>query len=165
MKILWIFLLLTVFGCEKFDHSNLLVPNCSLCDYAESIEGLYRGSVGGFSVTNNPNVPSPSYNGDSMTMNVQQIFLNQSAYIDSTKMYFVTEYWYDIDLIHKFDTIEILSDDGYVEHNAYLEYSSSALPQESYYWINNDTISIRGTLYNPAMSSNVNIYGALLLKQ
>ena len=165
MKIIWIILLLIIVGCKKNEHP---LPNCSLCNYAENIEGIYRGRVDGYNgllLQNNPNVPdSPT---DSMTMTLQHIFMNQDPYTDSTIMFFRTEYWYDLNQIHKFDTIMIKSEDGYFENDAYLEFAPNAKASYSYFKIKDETVRIKGIDYNPYFMNGtyINVYGAILIKQ
>lgn len=163
MKVYWFILILVSFGCSKYEHPDLKTPSCTLCAFADSLEGTYRGMAIGFSLIDNPAV---NYNpSDSMTMVVQQIFLGDSPYIDSSRMHFVTEYWYDYTQIHKFDTIEIIRDDGYVEHDAYREFGVSSPHPSSYYWVTPDHISIGSTVFNPDLMANIVVYSAYLIKQ
>lgn len=86
MKRYFILTFLIITACSKFEHTELdLNPPCVLCDWAEQREGTYTGTV--FSGS------SPNSGGYSnKTIEVQHIFLNQSTYDDSTRMYFnITE--------------------------------------------------------------------------
>lgn len=150
-------------GCSKYEHPEMAVPNCELCPYAESIEGTYRGRAGGLAVTPNPELPF--YHTDSMTMIVRQIFLGQSPFIDSTKMFFETEYWFDYTQTHKFDTIEITSEAGHVEHHAYSEFGSDEtfINSDSFYIIYNDSIRINTIEYLPSIGLT-SVFAATLKK-
>lgn len=72
-----------VSSCNKFEHETFTVPSCELCDYAETLEGTYRGLSSG--------IFAPNYS-DSMTLFVEQIFLGNSQYEDSTYLHFKV-YW------------------------------------------------------------------------
>ncbi len=74
----YVWILLFIFSCNKFEYSEAKVQPCSLCDYAKQLEGEYRGF--------NQSV-LPYYN-DSVTAYVDQIFLGNSHYEDSTVMHF-----------------------------------------------------------------------------
>ena len=79
-------ILMLMQSCKKYKHEEPQLPDCVLCDYAASIEGTYRGFVTGIS--------APNY-GDSMNVILEQIFLGNSQYEDSTYMHF--KIYYDFD--------------------------------------------------------------------
>lgn len=103
-------LLVGAFGCNKFEHETLTLPNCELCDYAESLEGIYRGMSGGFS--------APNY-GDSVTITVEHVFLGNSQYEDSTFVKLKVDYDFDSSSEIKTHIIELLNSSG--ECDAYME--------------------------------------------
>jgi hypothetical protein len=93
-------------SCEKFEYTDQQLLPCTLCDFAESINGTYRGHATGI------NVPS---NSDSVTVTVQQIFLGNSHYEDSTILCFVTKQAFDQYPTYIItDTVQIKSPDGEV---------------------------------------------------
>ena len=70
-------------GCRKFKHTADSNPRCSLCAYAESLEGSYYGEAEGLSVASATN----QWN-DSLRVTVEHVFLNKGTYYDSTVMWF-----------------------------------------------------------------------------
>lgn len=103
---LFILLLGLVFSCEKFKHTDQQIPSCTLCDFAESLNGTYRGHATGI------NVP---YNSDSVTVTVQQIFIGNSQYEDSTILCFATQRAFDqFPTYISRDTVQIAFSDGIV---------------------------------------------------
>ncbi len=93
-----------LFGCQKFQHSEITAANCELCPYAQTLEGTYRGIA-----------YNSWYGPDSATVTVQQVFLGNSAYEDSVFMYFNIELEYDsipYGPTKSSDLIRINSDDG-----------------------------------------------------
>lgn len=91
MKIRYsIFLLLALFSCGKFEHHEPdLNPSCEMCAWADSLEGLYSGTM----IHENYVNGSSSIWTDSLYVQVEHTFVNQNPYHDSTVMYFrLTEY-------------------------------------------------------------------------
>lgn len=103
-NILLLLSIILFFSCEKFEHSELNVPNCNLCDYASSVEGTYRGY-------RNSIYPQQE---DSLTILVQQIYLGNSQIEDSTIIFLEMTTIYD-NLISFpiIDTIRIDNSQGY----------------------------------------------------
>lgn len=95
-------------GChKKFDHKSFVkteIPsNCPLCDYADSLQGQYRGLATGFE--------TPS-NHDSLTITMEHIYLNLGNSLDSTKMFFRRIRQYDTTTDPETDTVAISSSNG-----------------------------------------------------
>jgi hypothetical protein len=90
-------------SCKKeFDHKELSIKNCDLCNFAKDVEGRYRGLGEGVKFQGK----TPMI--DSLTIELSQIFLNQSKYEDSTFIYFHANVVYDSILNSNFeDTIQI----------------------------------------------------------
>jgi hypothetical protein len=115
-KIIFLSCALILFGCKKMEYDNEIDfsdLSCELCDFAEQIEGHYLGVSNAYASTAD----------DSVTFDVQQIFLNESTFIDSTLMYFtVTQKIYrsngDIligaSYLPENDTIIVSSTEGWV---------------------------------------------------
>lgn len=80
------FVLFSLLSCKKFDHQELELPNCELCDYAPTLEGSFRGYASGIAV--------PNY-GDSMNIVLEQVFLGNSQYEDSTYIHYRVTYNFD----------------------------------------------------------------------
>lgn len=77
---------MTVFlSCKKkFDHfvesgSPEPLTSCELCQYADSLEGTYRGYFTGIHYYTSP---------DTINIDLEHIFLNLGTVEDSTKMFF-----------------------------------------------------------------------------
>jgi len=143
------FVLMFIFSCEKFDYKDVEpTSNCSLCGYAASLNGTYRGYAKGLGV--DYEIP-PSYNeGDSVTITVQQVFIGNSSIEDSTRMRFIISTTYDSWPLGKApytNVIEILSTNGTVEEseNEYRGLINSAGEPEygSYYYVYKDSIDVQ----------------------
>ncbi len=160
-----IVVLLTFFilGCSK--DKAVEIPRCELCNFAESLNGTYKGIASGVAVyPDNPSIPFS--NNDSITIIVSHIFLHQNQIDDSTNMYFLPEYWYEMDQIHKFDTLKISSLDGYVQDKKFpVQMLPSSISGNSYYKLNKDSIQINVEVYDQNSGSNVPVYFAKLYKQ
>ena len=89
MKYLLIAVLFLIFGCEKeFENKELneIPDNCELCDFADSLNGVYLGEICGIFL------PSGVNCNDSCSYTVQHVFLPENgSYIDSTIMFFNVE--------------------------------------------------------------------------
>lgn len=87
MKLLTTFILLAVilFGCKKFDHKNseVEIPSCELCSWADSLEGEYAGHYD-YSISGMVQFETT----DSLHFTVQHIYLNKGPLDDSTRMFF-----------------------------------------------------------------------------
>lgn len=132
---LFLFSLLLV-SCSKYDHTELdLTSDCHLCDWAESRNGLYSGMMNG------------SAGGVQVSFDVQQVFLNQSNFDDSTRMYFqVTETWQNNGDVFQW-TGSTLDSVGSIDGaNGY------------YFVIQGDSIQVSKTEYGPGWIS-YSIYG------
>ena len=90
-------------SCNKFEHETQTIPNCELCDYAETLEGSYRGASGGIGV--------PNYD-DSVTISVAQVFAGNSQYEDSTLIRLKVDYDFDSSPTTRTHTIQLLNDNG-----------------------------------------------------
>ena len=110
-----------LFGCSKFDHQDLNVQqSCDLCDYADSLNGTYRGLV-----LNNelPAFVQLGDNYDSLTITVEHIFLNNDPYGDSLYMNFATSFAFDSIPDITYDTIQIRSASGQVHDSEFDTYN------------------------------------------
>ena len=101
-----------VLSCKKMDYSEL-GTSCELCAFASETEGTYRGlmswdSIMGINPNNNVTL------SDSVTVDVEHIFLNNNAYDDSTTMYFRTTWVRDQVGVINVDTIQIHDPNGVV---------------------------------------------------
>ena len=147
IKCAFLAFVLCIFGCRK--HESFTYTTCELCDYAKGIEGTYKGVVNGFVFFINEHYT------DSATLEVQQIFLNNNTYDDSTMMYFSVTRTDNHFGSTNYDTIQINSISGNVL------YKNLTYPEE--YWIRNGTARI---LYAQPIISDYKItYDALLIKQ
>lgn len=84
LSILFLGLTFIILSCEKeFEHTNPIEVNsdtaCHLCNYADSLEGTYRGVVSYY-----PWQPS----NDTINIDVEHIFLSFGNHKDSTLMIF-----------------------------------------------------------------------------
>ncbi len=86
-KIIYTFFSITLFviSCQKFNYQEKSTPSCELCSYADSLEGNFRGKFIGVQF----------YPNDSMTVNVEHIFLHNNNYDDSTNMYLKVSYIFE----------------------------------------------------------------------
>ena len=151
---------LVITGCKKFEHGTTDSPvACDLCAYAEGIEGTYRGEVNG-------QFPGGSSYVDSVTMTVQQIFLNNNAYDDSTTMYFATTHAMDTQgTSTDYDTIQIRSADGEVWFAGGEQFSNNGIiGTNTDFWIRNDTINRKLRLLTMT-GYTYTTYDGYLLKQ
>lgn len=155
--------LLALFSCKKYEHEDFNIPSCELCDFAKSIEGTYRGLAGGYAVIDNPSVPY--WPTDSITLMIEQIFIGESDYIDSTRMHFVTKHWFDYSPTPKYDTIEIIRPDGYVENEAYKNFGGPYTHPHNYYYITPDSIRINCEFYNLDMGgTSMSSFGTVMYR-
>ena len=83
-RIIVLSILTVLCGCQKFEHSDVKASSCELCTYANTLEGTYRGKISCY-----------WYGNDSATVEIQQIFLGNSLYEDSTYMYFTAQLTFD----------------------------------------------------------------------
>ena len=135
-------LLLVLFSCNKYEHPPQETPACTLCPFAKSIEGTYRGLAVGYGVKNNPNLGS-SFPKDSLTLIVEQVFQGKSNYIDSTIMYFKTTHYFDFDTAQVHKIIQIKRPDGYVENNAFRMFTGGAYSHSSnFFYIQPDEAKV-----------------------
>lgn len=90
MKRYALLLFLFIMSCSKFEHTDLNPnPPCDLCDWASERDGVYSGVMYAYD-----NSTSSYEIGDTVTFTVDHVFLNQSSFDDSTRMYFeITETW------------------------------------------------------------------------
>jgi len=146
-------------ACKKFEHGSVESPTCSLCGFAESIEGTYRGEVQGV-------YPGAGAYVDSVTMTVQQVFLNNNAYDDSTIMYFATTHTMDNEGVGTvYDTIQIHGTDGVVMYPGSEQFNYNGLAgKNTDFWIRNDTIN-RSLRLLTMTGSTYTTYEGFLLKQ
>lgn len=152
--------LVAITGCKKFEHGTVEAPsNCSLCSFAESIEGTYRGEISG-------DYPGGGPYTDSVTMTVQQVFMNNNAFDDSTTMYFATTHTMDNEGAGtEYDTIQIRSADGIVEFPGSAQFNYNGLVgRNEDFWIRNDTIN-RKLLMLTMTGTTYTTYEGFLLKQ
>ena len=142
MRLALLSMCLLLLSCsKKFDHTTLDVPACELCDYADSLEGTYRGRAAGSSVWDNPSYPGGQ--SDSITMIATHFFLGKSAYMDSTRMFIKLEFWNDYLQIHKFDTLEITKKDGTVFRNLRTELGANNTHPNSFFHLDPENIQIQ----------------------
>lgn len=104
-------------SCKKVDYSSLS-STCELCQFANETEGTYRGVMSWDSVVTM--FPDVTLLSDSVTVEVEHIFLNNNPYDDSTIMYFRTTWIRDQVGVVDVDTIQIHSQKGNV--NFYSNY-------------------------------------------
>lgn len=112
-------------SCKKNDneyeyaHHIFSNPGCSLCGFADSLNGTYKGLAKGVLV---PNAFGTSPDSDSVTMTVSQVFLNQSTYEDSVYMYFAVSFRYHSQSTIKWDTVQIVDTTGVTQNEEYLSF-------------------------------------------
>jgi len=142
MRILFVLLSCSIIlSCKKFKHANQTLPACTNCAFADSLSGTYRGHAYGVEV---PYL----WDGDSVTLQVEHIFMKDSKYEDSTVMHFRTAFKYDSATDTVYDTVQILSNSGLVLNNAwnkYVHFSSndiSYLSAYNYYIIKPDKVRL-----------------------
>lgn len=102
-------------GCKKFDHSYSEYERCELCDFADSLEGVYSGISSGIY---DP-FKYPYFSGDTFEYNVEHIFMNHGNYLDSTLMYFKVWGKFDFQQTYRYDTLIINSRSGSVIKDGY----------------------------------------------
>ncbi len=98
-------------SCKKVDYSEL-GTSCELCAFASVTEGTYRGLMTWDSTS--LTFPSGIILSDSVTVNVEHLFLNNNPYDDSTTMYFRTTWTRDQVGVINIDTIQIHNENGTV---------------------------------------------------
>lgn len=87
MKITYLFLLILLYSCNKFEHHEPAInASCELCELADQMEGLYSGEMRYY--LNTPVGYPDSIRYDSVFIDVTHIFINENPYHDSTVMYF-----------------------------------------------------------------------------
>lgn len=104
------FVLFSLLSCKKFDHQELPIPNCELCDYAPTLEGSFRGYASGIAV--------PNY-GDSMNIVMEQIFLGNSQFEDSTYIHYHVSYSFDSSTDNYQDVIRLKQANGTFHETIY----------------------------------------------
>ena len=135
-------MLLTIVGCNKFEHEELTIPDCDLCNYASTLNGSYRGLSEGNAV---PNM------SDSVTIMFEQIFIGNSQYEDSTFIYFEVVYDFDTSVGTSVDTIQLMNSSGNCftrmtnVFSLVLSYPFKYKPV--FYQLNVDSLSIESTYY------------------
>lgn len=124
-----------VASCNKFEHETFILPNCELCGYAETLEGTYRGLSYGIAV--------PDFS-DSITITVEQVFLGNSQYEDSTFMRFKVYYDFDSSFDVEIHNITLLNSSGNCEANmsSVLGTSNQSSHPENYYEFASDSLKI-----------------------
>ena len=150
---------LVIVGCNKFEHESVEAPlACDLCSFAQGIEGTYRGEIHG-------DPPSGPY-VDSVTMTVEQVFMNNNSYDDSTTMYFATTHTMDTQGAGtEYDTIQIRTSEGDIWFPRHEVFNMNGLAgMNTDYWIRNDTIN-RKLRFSTPFSSTMITYEGFLLKQ
>ncbi len=130
-------------SCKKFKHQDLALPACSLCAFADSLNGTYRGFADGMATPEN----NQTGWGDSVTMTVEHIYMHTSQYEDSTVMHFRTSFKYDSEIKTIYDTIQIKGPYGVVLNEAYRTYAyipkdENYYASENYYVIDPQQIRI-----------------------
>lgn len=82
-KFIFIIVITGLISCKKFSHDTepLVAQSCELCAYADALTGEYEGMIDGIL---NPFFGS---NNGLMHVELEHIFLDQGAYIDSTIMF------------------------------------------------------------------------------
>lgn len=143
-----LFTAIVLFSCEKYDHMNIVIPDCELCDYAASVEGSYRG----FRDALYPELE------DSLTVLVQQVYLENSQIEDSTIMFLETTTIFDnITWGPIIDTVRVDNSQGYnmdhVQGNS-----------EEFYFIRDDSLEIRRD-QQTSQSSYICLTCGILYKQ
>lgn len=121
----YLILVVMLVACGKYKHKPLSNPQgCKLCPLASSLVGTYRGQV------YIRGLMTGIITNDSATMTLDQVFLNNSTFDDSTTMYFATTYVHDSSattIIH--DTVNIHDLTGTVVNMG-----------KERYWMRNDSI-------------------------
>lgn len=86
-KTIFIVLVIGLISCKKFSHDTepLTASNCIACEFAESLEGEYEGTV--LSMVSIPFTSSFHYGSTLMKAKLEHVFLNKGTYIDSTIMF------------------------------------------------------------------------------
>ncbi len=141
--------LLTVFAlalisCSKFEHETLELPSCDLCEYAPSLEGSFRGYASGIAV--------PNY-GDSMNVSLEQIFLGNSQYEDSTYIHYRATYNFDSSTDNFEKIIRLKNTDGefvqtiYFGSGSFVSYVDSVKIYNSGFDGVGNNVYISGMLY------------------
>ena len=171
-KLIPLLLLLLTNSCNKFEHLDLTYyPTCDLCNFAESLNGTYRGYATGLGV--DYEIPMVANSGDSVTMTVQQVFIGNSSIEDSTRMRFLTSITYDSwppgNTPHT-NIIEILRSDGFVEEGENKYKGLCVLGGEpqmySHYFILSDSLDVRYVVKmgSAQYAMNLNAFKAVLYK-
>lgn len=85
-KIAIIVLGILLISCKKFSHETppLEALSCKSCAYADALNGSYEGTISGILI---PFTSSPYVGGTTMIVQLEHVFLNKGAYIDSTIMF------------------------------------------------------------------------------
>lgn len=156
-SVILIALVCVVTSCNKFEHTTFTLPNCELCDYAETLEGTYRGLAGGLSV--------PNY-ADSVTITVEQVFANNSQYEDSTLIRLNVDYNFDSSGIIRVHTIQLLNSSGKCKANMADVYGPSGMQSGTvYYQFVQDSLKITYTNYTGSSGSWYQYFGGKFKKQ
>jgi hypothetical protein len=79
MKYVGLTICIILLSCKKFEHKEFKISECVLCEYADSVEGVYRGYFkNGLA----------SYLNDSANVVVEHFYPQSSVIEDSSIMYF-----------------------------------------------------------------------------
>ncbi len=152
-RIAVLFMILTIsllqVSCDKYNPGVLTNPtNCELCSYADNVVGTYRGERIGF------NLLTSSFYSDSLTITLEQVFLNNNLYDDSTSIYFIMGSTYDTNVgITYYDTVTVKDETGKVMYE-----------DEAEFWIRNDSIYYKMN-YSSWGGSQYMLYEGIFLKQ
>ena len=131
-KLMIVCLLILAGACSKFEHAELDAASaCELCDWAEEREGVYTGVM----YWDSSSVLTPV---DTVVFEVDQVFLNQSNYDDSTRIYFdVTESWQSSGNVFSWRASATDSTEGLAGANSY------------YFFPKGDSVKVSKTQYGP----------------
>jgi len=79
-------LVVALSACSKFEHqeTQVEIPSCELCAWADSLEGMYVGNYN-YQVTHPYGFIDTIYSAQFV---IQHVFLNKGPMDDSTRMYF-----------------------------------------------------------------------------
>lgn len=136
-------------SCEKYEHKDVVLPVCNLCEFADSLNGHYRGKATGICSGCN----------DTLNYFIQHIFPpNLNMYEDSSIMYFSALSYFDSDTTNVTnETLKIDNSNGYVIVNG-------DNPTQDYeFYIRPDSMRLLNLIAVP--SGGLPLIDALLYKQ
>ncbi len=139
---LLLFGILLLLGCNKYQHLDIEIPSCELCPFGKSIEGTYKGIVSGVVVIGDPDISTPNQT-DSITLIVEQIFLNESRYIDSTILHFKTTHFFHYQATEVHSIIQISNSNGLVDNHGYKIFGVNKELPTNYFYITEEKAIIR----------------------